>query len=120
MVAHVLRRKGLAGAEAAGAAVRWLVAAGHLRQPAATLHAATSAASASASGSLQLTCLHGFASSSSRGGKDSGGGPPRSKIRAIPFIVTPQEALETFHEHHSASIFSKRPSGGEMCSCNRS
>lgn len=120
MVAQLLCRKGLAGAEAAGAAVRSLDAAGRLCQPAAKLYAISSAVSAVACESLQLTSLRGFATTSSSGGKDSGGGPPRSKIRAIPFTVTPQEALETFHEHHSGSIFSKRPSGGEMCSCNRS
>lgn len=40
------------------------------------------------------------------------GGPPESKIRAVPFTVTPYEAEQTFDEHHAKSWLHKRPSGG--------
>lgn len=40
------------------------------------------------------------------------GGPPESKIRAVPFTVTPYGAEQTFDEHHAKSWLHKRPSGG--------
>ena len=39
-------------------------------------------------------------------------GPLDSKIRAVPFTVTPFEATQTFDEHHAKSWLHKRPSGG--------
>lgn len=40
------------------------------------------------------------------------GGPPQSKLRAVPFTVTPFEAQQTFQEHHAKSWLHKQPSGG--------
>jgi hypothetical protein len=40
------------------------------------------------------------------------GGPPQSKLRAVPFTVTPFEAQHTFEEHHAKSWLHKQPSGG--------
>lgn len=40
------------------------------------------------------------------------GGPPQSKLRAVPFTITPFEAQQTFGEHHAKSWLHKQPSGG--------
>lgn len=47
-------------------------------------------------------------------GQLPGEGLPRSKIRAVPFTVTPFEAKHTFDEHHAKSWLHKRPSGGDI------
>ena len=42
------------------------------------------------------------------------GGPPQSKLRAVPFTITPFEAQQTFEEHHATSWLHKQPSGGAV------
>lgn len=44
-------------------------------------------------------------------------GPSSSKIRAIPFTVSPDGALQTFDHYHNDSLLNKRPSGGECLRC---
>eukprot|EP00208_Stichococcus_sp_RCC1054_P006163 CAMPEP_0206137642 /NCGR_PEP_ID=MMETSP1473-20131121/2730_1 /ASSEMBLY_ACC=CAM_ASM_001109 /TAXON_ID=1461547 /ORGANISM="Stichococcus sp, Strain RCC1054" /LENGTH=556 /DNA_ID=CAMNT_0053530829 /DNA_START=165 /DNA_END=1835 /DNA_ORIENTATION=- len=110
MLARLLHRDGLARSAVASATLRTIQGTCQI-DLCSSLLCGSAQSEANAIAPLQLISLRAFASSSTDGSEGSGG-PPRSKIRAIPFIVTPMEALQTFEDHHSGSIFNKRPSEG--------
>lgn len=116
MLARLLHRDGLARSAVASATLRTIQGTCQI-DLCSSLLCGSAQSEANAIAPLQLISLRAFASSSTDGSEGSGG-PPRSKIRAIPFIVTPMEALQTFEDHHSGSIFNKRPSEG-IHSCSR-